>query len=184
MMLGTSYPVLVARDGDDWLRKVEPSIGDIVLADPATTLWRLKPPRVSACLLRRVRAITRERFPEKHQPGLFRRELAGLCDRGRANPALGRAKGRQCYGAIGVYAGTRAHRAKRAGVAAESLRVYSARFGPLPLKNVTIVGAPLVAGLAAQSSRDLGHCQCLLRGFRFHDDAQHARDDTGAKRVP
>src|SRR5947199_7456955 len=33
MLLGTSYPVLAARDGDDWQRKVETSIGDMVFAE-------------------------------------------------------------------------------------------------------------------------------------------------------
>ena len=44
MMLGTSYPVLAARDGDDWLRKVEPSIGDIVLADAADYAVEIEAP--------------------------------------------------------------------------------------------------------------------------------------------
>src|SRR5437870_10930300 len=35
MLLGSSYPVLAARDGDDWFRKVEPSIGDAPITDVA-----------------------------------------------------------------------------------------------------------------------------------------------------
>src|SRR5215813_14217145 len=30
MLLGSAYPVLVVLDGDDWRRKVEPSVGDFV----------------------------------------------------------------------------------------------------------------------------------------------------------
>ena len=33
MLLGTAYPVLAAREGDDWQRKVEPTIGDMVYAE-------------------------------------------------------------------------------------------------------------------------------------------------------
>src|SRR5436853_2042060 len=33
MMLGSFYPVLAARDGDDWARKIDLSIGDIAMTD-------------------------------------------------------------------------------------------------------------------------------------------------------
>src|SRR6185503_8485761 len=35
MLLGSAYPVLVARDGDDWFRKIESSIGDTLVTDVA-----------------------------------------------------------------------------------------------------------------------------------------------------
>src|ERR1051326_8685668 len=35
MMLATSFPILAARSGDDWLRKVEASIGDSLTTDAA-----------------------------------------------------------------------------------------------------------------------------------------------------
>src|SRR5205085_4970739 len=35
MLLGTGYPVLAARDGDDWQRKVETTIGDTIFAESA-----------------------------------------------------------------------------------------------------------------------------------------------------
>src|SRR3989440_1090031 len=35
MMLATSFPILAARSGDDWLRKIEPSIGDWLTTDAA-----------------------------------------------------------------------------------------------------------------------------------------------------
>ena len=34
-LLGAAYPVLAARDGEDWQRKVEPSIGDTLFTDVA-----------------------------------------------------------------------------------------------------------------------------------------------------
>jgi len=30
MLLGTAFPLLAVHDGDDWRRKIEPSIGDLV----------------------------------------------------------------------------------------------------------------------------------------------------------
>ena len=35
MMLATSFPILAARNGDDWFRKVESSIGDSLTTDTA-----------------------------------------------------------------------------------------------------------------------------------------------------
>ncbi|MFN2577685.1 MAG: hypothetical protein ABR607_08345, partial [Pyrinomonadaceae bacterium] len=35
MMLATSFPILAARSGEDWLRKIEPSIGDWLTTDAA-----------------------------------------------------------------------------------------------------------------------------------------------------
>src|SRR6266850_1816798 len=35
MMMGTPFPLLAARDGGDWKKKVEPSIGDVLFSDVA-----------------------------------------------------------------------------------------------------------------------------------------------------
>ena len=35
MLLGTAYPVLAVRDGDEWRRKLEPSVGDFVFNEAA-----------------------------------------------------------------------------------------------------------------------------------------------------
>lgn len=35
LMLGTAFPVLAARDGDDWFRKIESNIGDALTTDTA-----------------------------------------------------------------------------------------------------------------------------------------------------
>ena len=45
MMLGASYPVLAARDGDDWFRKVESSIGDALTTDAADYEVTIDAPR-------------------------------------------------------------------------------------------------------------------------------------------
>jgi len=35
MLLGTSYPVLAVHDGDDWQRKIDPGIGDLIFNEVA-----------------------------------------------------------------------------------------------------------------------------------------------------
>ena len=35
MMLGTAYPVLAVHDSDQWRRKIEPSVGDVVFNETA-----------------------------------------------------------------------------------------------------------------------------------------------------
>jgi hypothetical protein len=35
MLLGTAYPVLAVREGDDWRRRIEPSVGDMVFNEAA-----------------------------------------------------------------------------------------------------------------------------------------------------
>jgi len=35
MLLGTSYPVLAVHDGKDWVRKLEPSVGDFIFNEVA-----------------------------------------------------------------------------------------------------------------------------------------------------
>ena len=35
MLLGAAYPVLAVHDGDEWRRKLEPSVGDFVFNEAA-----------------------------------------------------------------------------------------------------------------------------------------------------
>jgi len=45
LMLGASYPILAARDGDDWFRKIESSIGDPLTTDAADYEVTIDAPR-------------------------------------------------------------------------------------------------------------------------------------------
>src|SRR5258706_8651307 len=45
MMLGAWYPILAARDGDDWFRKLEPSISDALTTDAADYQVTINAPR-------------------------------------------------------------------------------------------------------------------------------------------
>ena len=156
MMLGTAYPVLAARDGDEWLRKVEASVGDIVLGDVADYSVEIEAPQNIALFTSGELQRSLEGEVTKSSrvfTGGNLRDFAIV-----AGPAL-RAEERTVGNVTvrSVFAPEHERVARRVlGVAAESLRVYSARFGPLPLKNVTIVGTPLVAGLGSTEFSGLG----------------------------
>lgn len=156
MMLGTAYPVLAARDGDDWLRKVEPSVGDIELADVADYRVEIDaPPTVglftSAELAQSLASDSQKNTRVFSSENL--RDFAIV-----AGPTL-RSEERTVGGVTvrSVFMPEHERIARNMlRVAAESLRVFSARFGPLPLKTVTIVGTPLVAGLGSAEFSGLG----------------------------
>jgi len=158
MMLGTPYPVLAARNGDDWLRKVEPSVGDIVLADVADYAVEIESsPSIglftSGELLDRSPASDAAKNTSRVFAGENLRDFAII-----AGPTLRSEK--RTIGKVTVRAVFMPEHERVArnvlGVAAESLQVFSARFGPLPHKNVTIVGTPLVAGLGSAEFSGLG----------------------------
>src|SRR2546423_2768334 len=44
MLLGSGFPVLAGRDGDDWRRRVDPSIGDSLVTDVSDYRVRLEAP--------------------------------------------------------------------------------------------------------------------------------------------
>jgi len=158
MMLGTAYPVLAAREGDDWLRKVEPSVGDIVLADVADYQVEIEaPPAIALFTSGDFTAPVSSGAPNQKISRAFVGEnlrdfaiIAGPTLRAEER-AVGNVTVRSVF--MPEHEGV----ARRVlNVAAESLRVYAARFGPLPLKNFTIVGTPLVAGFGSAEFSGLG----------------------------
>lgn len=157
LMLGTPYPVLAARNGDDWLRKVEPSVGDTLLADVADYAVEIEAAPgmelfTSGELLNRAPAGN-EASPSQLFAGENLRDFAIV-----AGPTL-RSEKRTIGGVTvrAVYLPEHERVARNVlGVAAQSLQIFSDRFGHLPHKNVTIVGTPLVAGLGSAEFSGLG----------------------------
>lgn len=146
LMLGTSYPVLAAREGDDWFRKVELSIGDIVMAEVADYEVTIDAPRDLAIYTPvNSPAVTTE---EGLNSTIFRaenlRDFAIVVGRDLHSEQL-------LVGDITIRSIFRSEHkavARRAlNIAADAMRVYSARLGPLPMKTVSIVEVPLVATL-------------------------------------
>jgi hypothetical protein len=148
LLLGSAYPVLAARDGDDWFRKVESSIGDSQTTDTADYQVTIESPReVAVYTPVPAKTVTPG---EKTNSSSFVAEnlrdfviIAGnsfQSEESRVGDVTVRSIFRPDHEAA-------AHRVLK--IAAEALRVYGARFGPLPVKTVSLVDVPLVATLGS-----------------------------------
>ncbi|MET0650191.1 MAG: M1 family aminopeptidase [Pyrinomonadaceae bacterium] len=147
MLLGGFYPVLAARAGGDWQRKVEPSVGETFFTDVADYEVEVETPDG-------VHLFASAEPKQDAPPGRKRRAFAGEDLRGFALVAgrTLRAEERESGGVRVRSVFTPEHEKvgrRVLGVAADAARTYAARFGPLPLKTVTVTEAPLVAGLGS-----------------------------------
>ena len=148
LLLGTAYPLLAAREGDDWFRKVESNIGDSQTTDTADYEVTIEAPRevavyapVPAQTVTPGEKINSSRFVAENLRDFV--IIAGTTFRSeetRVGDVTVRSIFRPDHEAA-------AHRVLK--IAAEALRVYSARFGPLPVKTVSLVDVPLVATLGS-----------------------------------
>jgi hypothetical protein len=148
MLLGSFYPVLAARDGGDWQRKVEPSVGDNFFTDVAdydvtvNTLGEVK-------LFASCDETFNAEFGRNSSRGFKGESLRGF--------AL--VAGRTLHTEEREVAGVRVRSVFAAehekvgrrvlGYAADAARTFVARFGRLPMKTVTVTEAPLVAGVGS-----------------------------------
>jgi hypothetical protein len=148
LMLGAAYPVLAARDGDDWFRKVESSIGHASTIDAADYEVTIEAPR-SVALFAPVKARA---VSEKDQTTSS--SFAGENLRDFAIVAGNNLRAEEkVVGGVTVRSIFRPDHevaARRVlNIAADALGVFGARFGHLPLKTVSIIDAPLVATLGS-----------------------------------
>jgi hypothetical protein len=158
MLLGTSYPVLAARDNDEWQRKVETTIGDMIFAETADYEVTVDAPSDVALF---TSARARETSRKSARSGYTLREFAGENLRDFAIVGgRGLRSAEQTVGDVTVRSiFMQEHEATGQRVlaaAADAVRIYSARFGALPHKMVSIVDAPLVAGLGSAEFSGLG----------------------------
>ena len=158
MLLGTSYPVLAARANDEWQRKVEPTIGDMIFAETADYEVTIDAPSDVAFY---TSTRTRATSARSARAGNTVREFSGENLRdfaligGRSLRAAERTIGDVTVRSI-FMAEHEATGQRVLSAAADAVRVYSARFGALPHKLVSIVDAPLVAGLGSAEFSGLG----------------------------
>src|ERR1041385_8948878 len=146
MLLGSAYPVLAVHDGDDWRRKVEPSVGDFVFNEAADY-------EVTVAINQGVELFTSgsETSPRNEKTGQTftasaLRDFAILAGRGL------RSEHTEIQGINirSIYLAEHERVGKRTlTVAANALRVFTSLFGPLPFKTISIAEAPLVAGLGS-----------------------------------
>ena len=146
MLLGSAYPVVAVHDGDDWRRKLEPSVGDFVFNEAADY-------EVTVATNQGVEVFTSgvETGPKNEKTGQTfaassLRDFAILAGRGLKSEHTEV----QGVNIRSIYQADHERVGKRAlVVAANSLRVFTSLFGPLPFQQITIAEAPLVAGLGS-----------------------------------
>ena len=146
MLLGTAYPVLAVHDGDEWRRKLEPSVGDFVFNEAADY-------EVTVATPSGVEVFTsgdpRFERPDKNGQtftGNALRDFAILAGRGL------RSEHTEVNGinVRSIYLAEHERVGKRAlSVAANAVRVFTTTFGELPFKTISVAEAPLVAGLGS-----------------------------------
>ena len=144
MLLGTAHPVVAVRDGDEWRRKLEPSVGDFVFneaADYEVTVATISGVEVFTSGTETAKTDKGQTFT-----GSSLRDFAILAGRGlrSEHTEVNGVDVRSIYLAEHERVGKRALM-----VAANSLRVFTTLFGPLPFKTVSVAEAPLVAGLGS-----------------------------------
>ncbi|MEK6335092.1 MAG: M1 family metallopeptidase [Acidobacteriota bacterium] len=148
LMLGAAYPVLAAREGDDWFRKVESNIGDALTTDTADYEVTVSAPRevvvytpVPARTTTPGDKITASTFTAENLRDFV--IIAGNSFRSEES-RVGDVTVRSIFRPDHEVAAQRVLK-----IATEAVRVYSARFGPLPLRTISLVDVPLVATIGS-----------------------------------
>jgi hypothetical protein len=146
LLLGSAYPVLAVHDGDDWRRRLEPGIGDLIFnesADYEVAVTSAPGVNVFAPGTEQERTESQD---VKRFSGIALRDFAILAGRGLRSEqtTVGETTLRSVFLAEHERVGKHVLSASAA-----ALRIFSDRFGSLPYKTITIAEAPLVAGLGS-----------------------------------
>lgn len=145
MLLGTFYPVLAVHDGEDWARRLDPSVGDFVFNEAADYEVRVAvAPGVT--VFSSADAEQSDSENEKLFSATALRDFAIIAGRNlhSEKKQVGETTLRSVYLAEHERIGKRV-----LTMAEESLRIFQSKFGPLPFKTITVAEAPLVAGLGS-----------------------------------
>jgi hypothetical protein len=146
MLLGTAFPILAVRDGDDWRRKVEPSIGDIIFAEASDYEATIETSRGVAVFTSGTEKLKTSADETHSFTGIALRDFAIIA--GRSLRVEQRAVGDAIVRSIFLPEHEGVGRRVLA-TAADAVKIFFEHFGPLPFKTVTVVEAPLVAGLGS-----------------------------------
>jgi hypothetical protein len=170
MLLGTAYPVVAVHDGDDWRRKLEPSVGDIVFNEVADYEVTVTTASGVEVFTSGMESGSRTASGAITFTASALRDFAILAGRGLRSEQV-EAEGMTLRS---IYLVEHERVGKRAlTVAANSLRVFTSIFGPLPFKNISIAEAPLVAGLG---STELSAFNVIASAFYVDFDSPAVRN--------
>jgi hypothetical protein len=170
MLLATAYPVLAVHDGDEWRRKVEPSVGDIVFNETADYEVSVTIPAGIEVFTSGTEASTKPGKDTQTFAANSLRDFAILAGRNL------RSEQTESQGITirSIYLAEHERVGRRAlTVAANALRVFTAAFGPLPFKNISVAEAPLVAGLG---STEFSAFNIIASAFYVDFDAPAVRN--------
>jgi Peptidase family M1 domain len=155
LLLSSFYPVLAARTGDDWLRKVELSIGDTAMTEVADYEVTVAVPRSVAVYapVAGQTATPKEELTSTTFAADNLRDFAVIA--GRDLHSEQRSVGDVTIRSI--FKPEHEVVARRVlNMATDAVRIYSERLGSLPMKTVSLVDAPLVATLGTAEFAGLG----------------------------
>lgn len=174
MMLGTAYPVLAAREGDDWQRKVEPTIGDMIYAEASDYYVTVDAPADVVLFASGegsvTHAVDESKTTARQFTGEALRDFAIIAGRGlRSEERLvGETLVRSIFAPEHEIVGRRV-----LAQTADAVRVYTTRFGPIPYKTINVVDMPLVAGLGSAEFSGLG---AIASAFYVNFDSPTVRN--------
>ena len=147
MLLGSWYPVLAARDGEDWLRRIDPGIGDALIADVADYEVNVEASQGTSIFapVESKQVATQDGKSVSTFVAENLRDFAVVAGSGMASEQ------RVISGTTirSIYRSEHEVAAKRAlNIAANAVAVYMRRLGPLPLRMISLIDAPLVTTLS------------------------------------
>ena len=145
MLLGTFYPVLAVHDGNEWMRRLEPSVGDIVFNEAADYQARIVTEE-GVNVFTSVGPAPPSGGRSLAVAGSALRDFALIAGRNLRSEQVEIGETR----VTSVFTPEHERIGKRVlKMAEDSLRLFTAKFGQLPFKTLSIAEAPLVAGLGS-----------------------------------
>ncbi len=177
MLLGSAYPVLAVRNGDDWQRKVEPTVGDALYTEVADYEVSIIAPGDVELFTSGEGGFDAEvsSHRERKYVGINLRNFAIVAGRTlrSAERNISGLKVRSIFTAEHEVVGRRV-----LAVAAEAARIFESRFGALPTialpsKTISVTEAPLVAGVGSAEFSGLG---VIASAFYVDFDAPSMRN--------
>src|SRR6185436_9050330 len=167
-----AYPVLVARGGDDWFRKIESSIGDTLVTDVADYQVTIDAPHTVSLftpVIEQASAIKEDRLNATFSAENLRDfAIVAGTDMRAEQRRIGDITVRSIFRPEHEVAARRA-----LNIAAEAVRVFNTRIGSLPLKTLSLIDAPLVATL---SSADFSGFSAIASAFYVDFDSPTVRN--------